>query len=297
MSTFPSAAFPTVLRSAEHAWDQLLTVLEQGEPLSTVLNIHDGVGRAFFNSNVDRASGRYSTYQKWLRKVRASEEGELFHEPRAKEFPYRGREQRPDEERTASRLPGNLESLPRGYEDILPGGFRKLEWRYRGVDQYKRVTPRADPEGYQPTAASGNLYFEELDRQNELFGAGPSGTTGTLLAAAFAFGGFDPDTNMERVREYLFAIIGYLVGGGMHTLNESLIVLKLLDLEYHIGSLRGRETMFNGEGQKLVRVLEQYPLLPHTFLNSREFNAWRDAFYDTVILGGMHWTYTAGDNW
>ena len=68
-----------------------------------------------------------------------------FTNPEQKNFPTAAANSVPMK---APLLPGCPETwrvYREGYEDILPGGFRKLEWRYRGVDQYKRVTPRADP--------------------------------------------------------------------------------------------------------------------------------------------------------
>ena len=47
----------------------------------------------------------------------------------------------------------------------------------------------------------------------------------------------------------------------------------------------------------ITKVTQNYPLLPTKFLNSPEFQAWRDEYYDIVVLGGTHWTYAAGSNW
>ena len=59
-------------------------------------------------------------------------------------------------------------------------------------------------------------YFQDLDERNELFGAGPSGTTGTLLAAAMTFGNLQD----EMLKQYMFAIIGYLIGGGVISMSR-----------------------------------------------------------------------------
>jgi hypothetical protein len=280
---------------ADQVWNQSIIALACGKSLSTVLNIHDGVGRAFFDGQnslkiTDKTDGRYKTYRDWLAKVRADKPGELFNTNKDREMPWRGRKKKVVS--VASTLPGNL--------TILPAGFTELQKRYRGVDMYERIDPAPAPDDYEGShAASGNHYFKELDRMNELFAAGASGTTGTALAAAFTFGAFDPTTNLERVKEYLFAIIGYLVGGGMHSLHESLAILKLLGLEYNIGTLRGYSSVPNSDLSlpPITKVTQNYPLLPTKFLNSPEFQAWRDAYYDIVVLGGTHWTYAAGSNW
>ena len=280
---------------ADQVWNQSIIALACCKSLSTVLNIHDEVGRAFFDGQnslkiTDKTDGRYNTYRDWLAKVRADKAGELFNVNKDRDMPWRGRKKKAVS--VASTLPGNL--------SILPAGFTELQKRYRGVDMYERIDPAPAPDNYEGTSASsGNHYFKELDRLNELFAAGASGTTGTALAAAFTFGAFDPASNLERVKEYLFAIIGYLVGGGMHSLHESLAILKLLGLEYNIGTLRGCGTSPNPNLglPPLVQVTQNYPLLPQKFLGSPEFTAWRDAYYDIVVLGGTHWTYAAGSNW
>jgi hypothetical protein len=164
---------------------------------------------------------------------------------------------------------------------------------------YERIQPDAPPDNFEGSPfASGNRYFADLDELNELFGAGPSGTTGTALTAAFTFGGFDPDNGLERVKEYLFAVIGYLVGGGMHTLTESLAVCRLLGMEYHMGSLSGHDmpapNTDTGRINSFGTVTRNYPLLPALFLGSPQFANWRDEYYDIVVLGGTHWRFNSG---
>lgn len=112
---------------------------------------------------------------------------------------------------------------------------------------------------------------------------GPSGTTGTLLAAGWAFGGLNGDLQ----RQYILAIIGYLVGGGMHSLHESLSVVRLLGAEYQYnsGSMLGYS---NGRANA-----DSLPALPAAFLGSRQFAEWRDEYYDTAVLGGIHWMFNA----
>src|SRR5512135_1427290 len=107
----------------------------------------------------------------------------------------------------------------------------------------------------------------------------------------------------------------------MHTLHESLSILRLLHLEYNAGTLLGyandagfkpkpspfiskvnrydhdgniisRECKsFDNDGKGYMRarvVRDSFPLLPKTFLGSKDFERWRDEYYDIVVLGGTH---------
>lgn len=127
-----------------------------------------------------------------------------------------------------------------------------------------------DPKRVYQGHAAGDAYYDDLDVRNLLFGAGISGTTTTLLASAFAFayplGG-------EQLKQYVFAIIGYLVGGGMHSYHESLAVAQKAGLPYTPGAY--------------------IPSLPESFLESVQFKDWAAKYYDIVYLGATHWRYNA----
>lgn len=135
--------------------------------------------------------------------------------------------------------------------------------RERGVDTFQR-----DPGRDRVPAADD--YYDEADLRNLLFGAGISGTTGTLLQAAKTFAGLDGDL----LKEYQLAIIGYLVGGGMHSAHESLAVGQRIGIEYTPGIYD--------------------PSLPAKFRNSAFYTRWREEFYDIVVLGRLHWRYNPG---
>lgn len=77
-----------------------------------------------------------------------------------------------------------------------------------------------------------NDYYDDLDTRNLLFGAGISGTTGTLFQAAEAFGQLQ---TTELKKQYCAAILGYLVGGGMHSYHEVMAVAE--KLEFHINQV------------------------------------------------------------
>jgi hypothetical protein len=154
----------------------------------------------------------------------------------------------------------------------------------RTVPQYSAQEPI--PSTVSRPEVSGVSYYRDLDTRNELFGAGPSGTTGTLLSASWAFGKLTGDLQ----RQYIFAIIGYLVGGGMHSLHESLSVVRLLGQQYQYNSGSMLEyTGAPGPGQRANS--SSLPALPAGFLNSSQFETWRNEYYDITVLGGIHWMF------
>lgn len=133
--------------------------------------------------------------------------------------------------------------------------------RNRGVDGFKRDLQRTR----EPAADD---YYDDADTRNLLFGAGISGTTGTLLQSAFAFAGV---LRGEMLKQYVLAIIGYLVGGGMHSYHESMAVARKAGLAYSPGAY--------------------LPSLPQSFLTSRQGKEWATKFYDIVHLGATHWRH------
>lgn len=136
--------------------------------------------------------------------------------------------------------------------------------RTRGVDMFFRDTTRVR----HPEA---DAYYDDLDARNLLFGAGISGTTGSLLQAAFAFGKLAPG---ELLKQYTLAIIGYLVGGGMHSYHESMVIANKAGVPYTPGAF--------------------IDSLPSSFTNSSDFREWSVRYYDIVYLGATHWRYNAG---
>lgn len=107
-----------------------------------------------------------------------------------------------------------------------------------------------------------------------MFGAGISGTTGTLLQAACAFGGLHT-WNAELCKQYMLAIVGYLIGGGMHSFHESMAIAQKAGIvNYNPGSY--------------VEVL------PTSFLQSVKGKNWVTRYYDVSVLGAIHWRYNSG---
>jgi hypothetical protein len=132
------------------------------------------------------------------------------------------------------------------------------------------------------TKFSAISYYRDLDTRRELFGAGPSGTTGTLLASAMTFG----ELRGEDLKQYCLAIMAYLVGGGCHSLHESLTVMGYHpELEYNSSSLLGH----SGQDAQRRADAASFPMLPMSLLRSSHFAQWRDEHYDIAVLGGTHW--------
>jgi hypothetical protein len=255
-------------------WEQAIDTLDAGTPHSSVLSIHDGVGK-ILDKFGDGA--RKSTYNRILTRLRPARPGEIL-DPTA-----RGRT-------NVSGAQPTTQAGIAGPEHA--GSFPVIQSHNRGMDLYRRAEPHHTAQVPIPATArreiSGVSYYRDLDARNELFGAGPSGTTGTLLAAGFAFG----DLNGEMLKQYYFGIIGYLIGGGMHSLHESLTVAKLLGpemgMQYNSGSMLAYERV--NDISSAARS-DDMPALPNSFTSSPSFTTWRDSYYDIAVLGGIHWMF------
>jgi hypothetical protein len=136
--------------------------------------------------------------------------------------------------------------------------------RNRGVDMFVRDVHRKRHD-------EADAYYDDLDTRNLLFGAGISGTTGSLLQAGIAFGGLAPG---EMLKQYTLAIVGYLVGGGMHSYHESMVIAQKAGVPYSPGAF--------------------IDSLPSSFTTSADFKAWSVLYYDIVYLGAIHWRNNAG---
>jgi hypothetical protein len=276
-----SDSVPTGQQKNQVIWNDALTALETGKPLAGVMNIHDNVGSKLLKKY---NKGLASKYETWARKFRAEAKGELFFDDSKKPTDRgtgRGREKRPD---------GSYQPTTRGGMMSQGSSVGQVQLHNRGVDMFQRSAPSYSPRAPLGVASgrenfSSVGYYRDLDTRNELFGAGPSGTTGTLLAAAMTFG----DLTGEDLKQYCLAIIGYLVGGGCHSLHESLTVMGYHpELQYNSSSLLG----YSGGGDTpRMANSSTFPLLPVIFLNHPKFKSWRDEFYDIVILGGIHWMF------
>lgn len=166
---------------------------------------------------------------------------------------FRGRKDKGEPEKTSK--PGILVDGP-GIPDIdidacltrlnlTMGTITSTEERARGVDRY---TP--DFESMSP------VFKQSIEGSNTGFGAGPSGTTGTLLQSANTFSSLEG----EELARYVFACVAYLVGGGMHTCHEVFTTASLLGLPYDEGKYRRS--------------------LPAGFRSTPEYDAWQVEFHD-----------------
>ncbi|ODY21196.1 hypothetical protein BBM16_06025 [Vibrio parahaemolyticus] len=138
---------------------------------------------------------------------------------------------------------------------------QNIQPRQRAIDMYERDVTRQS----HPVA---NNYYDSIDEHNLLFVAGISGTTGTLLQAAKAFGELE---DIELKKQYVLGIIGYLVGGGMHSFHEIMTIASRIGIPYHPGRMND--------------------VLPDSFTQTSAYHEWKAKYYDIVELGALHWMY------
>ncbi len=123
--------------------------------------------------------------------------------------------------------------------------------------------------------------------RNIAFGAGRSGTTGELLKTYRTFGSTDMD---ESFKQYLLAIVVYLVGGGHHSCHEIFSVANL------VAGAGGPKTGADFDSvSAIVRgayVPGKYVKhLPASYLGSEHFGALKEKYYDIAMLGHLHATF------
>jgi hypothetical protein len=230
--------------SHKDVFSAIVDLLDSGS-LQQVLAVHDAVGRKVLPV---LPYGPKEVYAHWGKIFR----GDWFDKP-----DFRGRANAPTRARPTT-VAGTLGVASRG---LLPEVDQS---RDRGVDGFVRDPTRR-------LLGEANDYYDDLDARNLLFGAGISGTTGTLLQAALAFGQFGPG---EMLKQYTLAIIGYLVGGGMHSYHESMVIAAKAGVPYTPGAF--------------------ITSLPGSFINSSDFTAWSTKYYDIVYLGALHWRNNGG---
>jgi hypothetical protein len=230
--------------SHKEVFSAIVDLLDTGN-LQQVMAVHDAVGRKVLPL---LPYGPNEVYDHWGTILR----GDWFDKP-----DFRGRRNAPTKARPTT-IAGTLGASSAG---LLPAIDQS---RDRGVDMFVRDTTRRK-------LAEANDYYDDLDARNLLFGAGISGTTGTLLQAALAFGKLAPG---ELLKQYTLAIIGYLVGGGMHSYHESMVIARKAGVPYTPGAF-----------------IESLPL---SFTSSGEFATWSSGYYDVVYLGALHWRNNSG---
>lgn len=236
----------------ENLYQKCLDILQcpKNYELSSVLAVQDFMGRVVF-AKLKGTPEQEKTFKEYGEKVRpASIFGSNTDSEAHKEM-LRGRIRQPGKAQ-ATNVPGIYPQTTQPYE--YAKNEYVLQQRARGIDIWGMK-----PE--QLTAA--NI---EIMQHNLVFGAGPSGSTGTLLQAAHLFGG---KLTEEQLKQYAFAIVGYLVGGGMHSYHEVMKIAALVDCPYQVGAYE--------------------PSLPESFTRSNDYNKWCANYYDIAVLGQRSW--------
>ena len=289
---------------ADRVWTDALEALRTSRPVPSVMNIHDNVPSKLFTVKsrggdvvaTHEGGSLAQTYRTNAKKFRAERKGELFYDnQRDTGTPGRGRAGN-GADKALSGTGGMMSEAdsPDAFGDRVQPHYRavtlnkRIAPHYSMLDSYKPVTQ--DTEQTMRTKFSAISYYRDLDTRAELFGAGPSGTTGTLLASALTFG----NLSGELLKQYCLAIMGYLVGGGCHALHESLTVMGYLGgLEYNSSSMLGYSGLTDGgtDGKTQTRRADSgdFALMPASLTSSPVFKRWRAKYYDIAELGGIHW--------
>lgn len=279
---------PRGAMATKTVWRDAINALVEGKPLAGIMNIHDNVPSKLLKKYNGQQGDLYKKYKDWAERFRADAEGELFYDDDPNSAENRKNKKLVFDAPGRGRL-GGIKAEPSTSGGMLPTGSPSIgtvQLHKRGVDMFARTAPEYDRMARDAqtvrTKFSAISYYRDLDTRRELFGAGPSGTTGTLLASAMTFG----ELRGEELKQYCLAVIGYLVGGGCHSLHESLTVMGYHpDLQYNSSSLLGH----TGKGANQRADSAKFPMLPMSFLSSTHFPKWRDEFYDITVLGGVHW--------
>lgn len=257
----------------EEVWEDVLLVLNSANDIPKILNIQNALTNVLTrNSHFALDKSRKEIYMATAARVTPTE-GYLHswfkpgnsEEDKTEDGLRRGRA-KADGRSVPSSLPGVMSA---GDAD----GGSQAEARIRGIDTW---TPKA-----------GTGFVNALELRNLVFGAGRSGTTGELLKVYRTFGRMDCD---EQFKQYLFAILAYLVGGGHHSCHEVFNVANLL-----VGVNGPRNGRVAASVADLVRgayVPGKYiKHLPDSYLKSPHFEKLKEKFYDIAVLGHLHGTF------
>jgi hypothetical protein len=157
---------------------------------------------------------------------------------------------------------------------VTDSGSSSYESRIRGIDMWDR-SDVASP------------FLKGIDMRNITFGAGRSGTTGELLKVYRTFGSLDTG---EEFKQYLLAIVIYLVTGGHHSCHEIFSVANLLT-----GSDGPKGTTTGHTAAELARgayVPGKYiKHLPNSYLTSDHWEKMKEKYFDIALLGHLHGTF------
>ncbi|MEM1267603.1 MAG: hypothetical protein AAGI50_16475 [Pseudomonadota bacterium] len=252
----------------ETKWREFINTLQNGR-LDQVMSIHDTIGRKILNSDrypplsYGKGAGANGGFANMgALEFQAVQRRYAAWAPRVREdwFDNRRERGRRNIDRALVPPPTNLAGvLPRDEGHILP--TVAIE-RGRTMD----AVAQAGVNGNQAAQA----FYDEVDQNNLLFAGAISGTTGTLLQAAHAFGNIK-ETDTEHLKQYTLAIVAYLVGGGMHSYHECMEIARRIGVPYTLGTYANS--------------------MPATVVGTEWYRNWRAWFYDIVILGDLHGRY------
>lgn len=251
--------------SAEDAWTGAKGVLMQGKEIAKILGIQSAMAtkliqqvplgaerQKLHDSTASRVAPTTGYLHTWFDPKNRDRDGQL-----------RGRQKGSGSGPTSA--PGLMPSGTPGNEHA--------EARVRGIDTWEPV--------------EGSGFVKGINMRNLVFGAGRSGTTGSLLITYRTFGDVDDG---EEFKKYLLAIVVYLVSGGHHSCHEIFSIANLL--------IGGKEPR-NGRAPRGISdlVKEAYvpgkylKHLPADYVDSAGFERLREKYYDIAVLGHLHGTF------
>ena len=243
----------------ELAWDAALTALK-GTDIPKILGIQSSLANVLTRS-VKLAHPQQQVYDDTANKV-APKQGFLYQW--FNDDAHRGRQKHAGGA-AATSAPGLTSPGV-----VTTGGG---ESRKRGIDEWDRV--------------DGSQFIKAIDMRNVAFGAGRSGTTGELLKTYRTFGSIDEG---ESFKQYLLAIVIYLVVGGHHSCHEIFSVANLLTGSN--GPRNGRAAASVSDLARGAYVPGKYiKHLPDSFVGTGHFEVLKEKYYDIAMLGHLHGTF------
>jgi hypothetical protein len=254
------------------AWQRALETLRSGSDIAKVLGIQNALANVLTRS-FGFDGNREAIYKGTASRVSPSE-GHLYSWFKPGSLPTdvaedglrRGRAKAGSTPVKPTSLPGVTQA------GDVPGGA-DAESRIRGIDTWK------------PLEGSG--FAKGLELRNLVFGAGRSGTTGELLKTYRTFGSVDCD---ENFKQYLLAVVAYLVGGGHHSCHEIFSVANLL--VGADGPQGGRRAATASQLARDAYVPGKYiKHLPDSYLTTSHFDSLKEKYYDIAMLGHLHGTF------
>jgi hypothetical protein len=244
----------------EDAWSAAVSAL-RGTDIPKILGIQACLAN-FLTRSVPLSSGQKIVYDDTANKV-APKSGYLYQWFNSDA--HRGRVKRDGAEATKAigiATPGFVTQSGDG------------ESRKRGIDEWDRV--------------EDSNFIRAIDMRNISFGAGRSGTTGELLKTYRTFAGLDTG---EDFKQYLLAIVIYLVTGGHHSCHEIFSVANLLT-----GPDGPQAKGVSHSASELARgayVPGKYiKHLPDSYTTSISFQVLKEMYYDIAMLGHLHGTFS-----